>query len=323
MIDFLNDALDCKVENIIEGENDCFNWIRRGVGIIECIPKVKYDKSIMLSAGIHGNETAPIEILNMICQDLFNNKIELRQRILLILGNPFAMKSGVRYLKNDMNRMFCGKYHHLSQDQETYRAAELEKIVVDFFENSIIKTKRYHYDLHTAIRTSLFPTFALLPFQLQAYDEYMLESLNASELDAIVYHSENGATFTHFSSSCCQASSVTLELGKAKPFGQNNLQDFYPIHQVLLNLIANQPLPVRQKSAVQNFKVVGSILKLNDDFKLNLTDAAPNFTEFAPKEIIYSQGGHNIWYDYSTHLLFPNLKVKKGLRAGLVLIKKT
>lgn len=322
MMDLLNFTLDFKIPDNIEGEEKYFKWRWLGIGIIEFTPKVKYNKSIILSAGIHGNETAPIEILNLIYQDLFNNKIELKQRILLILGHPLAIKAGIRYLENDINRMFCGKYHQLTQDQETQRAAQLEQIVLEFYQSSPVGSKRYHYDLHTAIRASLLPTFALLPYQSHSYDKEMLQSLAAAELDAVVYHSENGATFTHFSSSACQAASVTLELGKAQAFGQNNLNDFASIHQVLCDLITHQALPLRKKEKIQSFEVVSSILKQQDDFQLHVTDNAPNFISFAPNHIIYTQAGQAQSFDQEIYILFANPKVKKGLRAGLILIKK-
>lgn len=46
----------------------------------------------MLSAGIHGNETAPIELLNQLVNDLLSGSRTLAVRLLVVLGNPAAMR---------------------------------------------------------------------------------------------------------------------------------------------------------------------------------------------------------------------------------------
>lgn len=304
-----------------EGTIHDFKWQWLAEGILQCMPKQNYTRSIVLSAGIHGNETAPIEILNQICLDLFQGKLKLKQRVLFILGNPLAIQNGVRYVENDLNRMFGDHYRTLRSDQETQRAELLEKLVTTFFQTDEHKSQRYHYDLHTAIRTSLLPTFALLPYQQHPYDEDLLQSLNAADLDALVYHNETGKTFTHFSSEKFQAASATLELGKAKPFGKNDLSQFSAIHRVLNGLLTQQELPTRSKDAISIFKVVKSIIKKSSDFKLNLHENAPNFSHFPAYTVIAIQDKAEDLLNHSVWILFPNKDVKIGLRAGLLLIK--
>lgn len=320
MVDLLALTLAQQPPEQTQGETAGFSWQWLGEGLLQCTPKTAYRKTIVLSAGIHGNETAPIELLAQIIQDVFAGQLALAVRVLFVLGNPAAIRQGVRYLENDMNRMFCGGYQNLIQDQETARAAQLEQAVAAFFEQYQLATQRYHYDLHTAIRASLLPVFALFPYQTQPYDDFLIQSLNAANLDALVYHNAAGKTFTHFSTERFQAASSTLELGKAKPFGENDLAEFASTDQMLRAVLAEQALPIRQKSAIRQFKVVDSILKQSDDFQLNLSADAPNFSTFQQsEEIATQQAGAYIAHDQQVWILFPNPNVKTGLRAGLIL----
>ncbi|EXS30096.1 succinylglutamate desuccinylase [Acinetobacter sp. 742879] len=320
MIDFLGDVLAQHIPTVTQGEQHDFRWEWLAEGVLSFTPKQAYEKAIVLSAGVHGNETAPIELLAQLSQDVFSRVLQLKVKLMLILGNPVAIRSGQRYVENDMNRMFCGAHQQFSETFEAKRVAELEQWVADFFRSCPVQVKRYHYDLHTAIRPSLLPTFALFPYQTHQYDPVMLENLDAAELDALVYHNAVGHTFTQFSSSQFQAASSTLELGHAKPFGQNDLAAFAAINHVLRAVVSEHSLPIRQKQAIQTFQVVDSIIKTEDDFQLNLADSTPNFFVFETGAVIaLQQGKPYVTAPEQVRILFPNTQVKKGLRAGLIL----
>lgn len=320
MVDLLALTLEQRVPVQMQGETVGFTWQWLGEGLLQCTPKTAYRKTMLLSAGIHGNETAPIELLANIINDLFAQRFTLAVRVLFVFGNPEAIRHGVRYLENDMNRMFCGAYQQLARDDETHRAAQLEQCTSEFFQQSQSEAQRYHYDLHTAIRASLLPVFALFPYQTQPYDDFLIQSLNAADLDALVYHNAVGKTFTHFTAERFQAASSTLELGKAKPFGQNDLSEFASTDQMLRAVLAEQILPVRAKHAIRQFKVIDSILKQSDDFQLQLNADAPNFSTFQKGEVIATQQVSNyVAKDQQVWILFPNPNVKTGLRAGLIL----
>jgi succinylglutamate desuccinylase len=320
MVDLLALTLAQRLPGQMQGETAGFTWQWLGEGLLQCTPKTTYRKTMLLSAGIHGIETAPIELLSHIIKDLFAERLTLAVRVLFVLGNPEAIRQGVRYLENDMNRMFCGAYQQLPQDGETERAAQLEQVTAQFFQHSQPNTARYHYDLHTAIRASVLPVFALFPYQPQPYDAFLIQSLQAADLDALVYHKAAGKTFTHFTTEYLQVASSTLELGKAKPFGQNDLAEFSSTDQMLRAVLSEQALPVRKKQTIRQFKVVDSILKQSDDFQLQLSADAPNFSTFQQDDVIATQhAGNYVAHDQQVWILFPNPNVKKGLRAGLIL----
>lgn len=324
MIDFLTLLREAKSAETKQGETPQLHWDWLDEGVLRFSPRQRAETTVVLSAGIHGNETAPIELLAQLCLDLLTGDLSLKVNLLCILGNPLAIRAGVRYVENDMNRMFCGAYQQLEDAIETQRAARLEQLLSEFFK-AYPTTMRYHFDLHTAIRQSYLPTFALLPYQVHAYDEKLLQLVDVAELDALVYHNEAGRTFTHFSSTVFQAASVTLELGKAKAFGENDLSEFFAIDQVLRHFVADEAVGHRHKIPIRRFKVIDSILKTEENFSLNLADDAPNFSTFQQGEVIATQvDEQQHQFDYVAEfelvfILFPNSKVKRGLRAGLLL----
>lgn len=320
MDDFLKLTLSGEQPSQKSGENQILLWEWIAEGIIQFTPRQSYQKAIVLSAGIHGNETAPIEILNQICTDLITGKLHLKEQVLMILGHPEAMRQGVRYLNNDLNRMFCGGRVHLDEDQETQRAFQLENTVSDFFSHQNHDVDFYHYDLHTAIRASLLPTFALLPLKKVPYNTTLLESLNAAQLDAIVSHNCAGKTFTSYTSEQFNAQSCTLELGKAQPFSHNHLEDFEATNVMLRALLSQTDLCPTENNKTKYFSVIENIIKNNHSFKLNIPTNAPNFTSFSQGEILYSQDKQDyIVENEKIWILFPNPDVKVGLRAGLIL----
>lgn len=306
------------VTHTSELPNFSITWLADGV--ISLTPNQTYTKAVIISAGIHGNETAPIEILEQIYQDILGGRLPLTVRLLLIFGNPMAIRSGGRFIDYDINRLFCGGHAQLDPNYETVRASQLEQITSDFFAQSVPTARRYHYDLHTAIRGSILPTFALLPYQTGAYDDELLSALDASDLDAVVYHNAAGRTFTHFTASVLNTASATLELGQAKTFGQNTLTQFDAIDRVLRAVISGESLPNRQKSAMRSFKVIASIIKQDADFVLNLPSTALNFSQFEKGAVIATQTSQNyLAEDATVYVLFPNPNVALGLRAGLLL----
>ena len=100
-------------------------------------------------------------MLAQIIQDLFSGQLALAVRVLFVLGNPAAIRQGVRYLENDMNRMFCGAYQQLAQDGETQRAALLEQVTTQFFSKAS--------QMHNAIIMIYIPRFVNLYFQFLPY----------------------------------------------------------------------------------------------------------------------------------------------------------
>ncbi|HDR9357083.1 TPA: succinylglutamate desuccinylase/aspartoacylase family protein, partial [Burkholderia vietnamiensis] len=80
--------------------------------------------SVLVSAGVHGDETAPIELLSLLVRDLAAGTAALGCRLLVVLGNVPAMRAGKRYLDDDLNRLFGGRHAQLPASREAPRAQQ-------------------------------------------------------------------------------------------------------------------------------------------------------------------------------------------------------
>ncbi|ALQ49766.1 Succinylglutamate desuccinylase (plasmid) [Raoultella ornithinolytica] len=319
---FLEDTLRSTIPQLQRGERQNLHWRWLGEGIMELTPTTGYRESVVISAGIHGNETAPIELLDLILSDLLSGKLALRVRLLVILGNPPAMRAGKRYLSTDMNRMFSGRHKDFTPSYETERTRKLEAVMTAFWStsSSVKGASRFHYDLHTAIKGSHLPRFGLLPFQNRPYHRELLKRLEAADLDALVMHQETGNTFSHFSSEQFLAESCTLELGKANPFGENKLSDFRAIDRVLRAHLGGLPFPHRSLPPVRLFRVDRTLVKHTDDFELGVPSETLNFTQFEKGAVLCRENGSEQRVENDQEwMLFPNPGVQTGMRAGLML----
>lgn len=326
MFDVLAQTLEGTPPANPAGQLPQLDWQWHAQGVLELSPRHPCEKAVVLSAGVHGNETAPIELLNQLVTELLTGARPLNVRLLVVLGNPPSMRANKRYLHADMNRMFGGRHARFEVSDETVRARELEHLLAQFYRSASAAdaTQRFHYDLHTAIRGSLHLRFGLLPFQPRPHSAAMLHWLNQAGLDALVYHRSPGGTFTHFSSEAFQAESCTLELGKALPFGHNDLSQFTQIKLALEALVSDLSLPERRGEPLKHYQVVQDILREQPDFVLNIPADALNFTAYPQGYVLAEQSGKVYRVEYPQEVvLFPNPNVALGLRAGLMLTLRT
>lgn len=295
-------------------------------GIIRFEPNTACDTSLVISCAVHGNETAPIEIVSKIIDDLLAEDQKCSQRVLFILGNPWAMEAGERFVDVNMNRLFCGDWQHQDLNlKEVKRAAKLEAYVANFFaEEPVTVTQRFHYDCHTAIRDSARERFAVYPFVSgRELPQEQKAFLDKADVHTVLLQQAEANTFSSFTSLKQNAQSFTLELGKVRPFGENDLDRFQGIDNALRELIAGEPLPAQPANTVDGFTVHHSIENTSDSWEFFIEDDVANFTEFSPGDLIWRDNNDEYRVgDEPEYIVFPNRHVPVGQRAGLMLRKQ-
>jgi succinylglutamate desuccinylase len=297
-------------------------WLAEGA--LEVRPAEGQDNGmdLLLSAGIHGNETAPIELLDELIHEVARGNLKPRARVLFLFGNPEAIRRGERYLEQDVNRLFNGR-HELSSGREALRACELERLAATFF--SVPGRVRLHYDLHTAIRGSKIEQFALYPFKEgREHSRSELARLGAAGMQAVLLQSKASITFSAYTYEQLGAEAFTLELGKARPFGHNQQVKLDLLETRLRQLIEGNE-PVADASALgglELFNVSREIIKHSDAFRLHLPDDIENFAELAQGYLLAEDLADMRWVveEAGARIIFPNPGVKNGLRAGLLIV---
>jgi len=291
-------------------------------------------KDIVLSSAVHGNETAPIEICSELIKQLILGELHLENRTLFLFGNPPSINIGQRFVEENLNRLFSGG-HSLDQGQgeglinkERHRALLLENTVKDFYENkedgAADNSERFHYDLHTAIRGSKNDKFAVYPFRHnKPWVKEQLQFMLACGVNTILFSNSPTTTFSYFSSNNFGAHAFTVELGKVKPFGENDIENFAGIRASLKSLISGQPLILTEynKDNFSFFEIDQIIDRHHQDFSLHFSDEVENFTDFPIGTIIAIDGNKEIkTQKQGEAIIFPNANVAIGQRALLTVV---
>lgn len=281
--------------------------------------------SVLVSAGVHGDETAPVEIVDAIVSDIARGALPLACRLLVVLGNIDAMRAGRRYIDDDLNRLFCARHAHSATSREVVRAALIEAASARFFDAAAPcgAALRWHLDMHTAIRASVFERFALLPHTGEMPSRAMFNWLAQAHIEAVLLHTEKGATYTQYTAETAGAASCTLELGKVHPFGENDLARFAAADRAVRALISGAP-EEGEAPMPRVFTVVDQITKQSDAFELLLDADVSNFTALDKGTLLARDGAYRYVVEHEeARIVFPNAGVKPGLRAGLIVVETT
>lgn len=277
----------------------------------------KNNYRVVISCGVHGNETAPIEMVEQLFTEIKSGELAVNNELLFIIGNPPAMIQESRFVDENLNRLFSGQ-HTASESKEANRARLIEEHVTRFYQEG--DEGRLHYDLHTAIRGSELEKFAVYPFlHERQWSTAQVAFLERCGLEAILLSSKPAGTFSYFTSNHFGAHSFTIELGKVRKFGDNDMSNFGQAMQGLRDLISGNEHFEDEPSAIQAFSVVEEVIKRSDDFKLHVADDAKNFTVFPKGHLLASDKD----YEYRTQrdgerFVFPIANVPIGQRAMLV-----
>ncbi|GED22378.1 succinylglutamate desuccinylase [Halomonas halmophila] len=290
-----------------------------GPGLLELTPVSAAPEApaVVLSVGIHGNETAPIELLGASLARLEAGLMTLGSPVLVILGNLEAIRAGTRFVATNLNRLF---HRDLADTgMEADRARALMHAVDAFFERHATR-RRLHYDLHTAIRGSQYPRFAVEPYADATTTPEQWQWLAGAAIQAVLHQHTHSWTFSHYSKHYHAAQAFTLELGRALPFGDNGLAPLAPMGRMLDALLAGRSPATAEASRIAFFRVEHELMRHAEDFRLCFDDDTPNFTEFAPGTCLAedAQAGSFTVGETALRVVFPNANVELGARAALL-----
>jgi len=280
--------------------------------------------AVLVSVGVHGDETGPIEMLAHLLEGLSLAPQALAVDLMVCVGNVAAIGAGKRFIDADLNRMFRPVRGTLAAAAEAPRADDMIAATAQFFDGAEGGTSagRWHLDLHTAIRPSFYPTFAVVPDLIaDAPKAALVAWLGQAAIGAVIMNPQSAGTYSYHTAEHHGAAASTVELGRVGTLGQNDLSQFAAVSQALDGLLRGVALaPARAPSHV--FKVAQEIIKLSDDFRMGFDRSTQNFTALPMGAVIASDGDTIYTVKHVEELVvFPNPDVRVGLRAGLMVVR--
>ena len=299
-------------------------WL--GEGVLEVRPAERLDSGLdlLLSAGLHGTDTVPVELLERLLHAIASAALVPRAAVLFVFGNPAALRRGERFVEQDIAVLFNGQ-HAQSSGAEALRAAQLEQHARSFFGRSD-RTRR-HINLHGNARASKFEPFAVYPYAPeQHHTRQSLSDLAAAGVQAVLLQRRPSFTFSAFTYQALDAQAFTLEVNQS-----NSAPDRpWPaqLEAYLTQLIEAGAQPGASPSSQMEpalFRIAREIVKLSDSFRLALSPEVENFTEVSQGTVLAEDLANVRWVveGQNARILFPNPKVHNGLRAGLVVVPDT
>jgi len=275
--------------------------------------------SVLLSVGVHGDETGPIEMVAHAIEALSRAPSSLAVDLMLCVGNIDAIAAGKRFIDADLNRMFRSERGDLAGTFEAGRADTLIDATAAFFDGG--GTQRRHLDLHTAIRGSRYPKFAIVPQLIAApARDALIAWLGLGGIEAVIMNPASAGTYSYWTAERHGAASSTVELGRVGTLGQNDLSQFAAMAAALHGLLRGHTDGAGAAPIV--FDTARSIVKLSDGFRMAFGRETENFTSLKKGEVIATDGEtvYTVQHD-EEFVVFPNPDVRVGLRAGIMVVR--
>jgi succinylglutamate desuccinylase len=276
--------------------------------------------AVLVSVGVHGDETGPIEMVACVLEALSREPEALAIDLMLCVGNIDAIEQGKRFIDADLNRMFRPERGSLAGTAEAARADAMIAATTVFFERA--GPERWHLDLHTAIRPSFYPTFAIVPDLIaDSPKRALLHWMGEAAIGAVIMNPASAGTYSYYSAEHHGAAGTTVELGRIGALGQNDLSQFADARHALDRLLRGQP-PGAARVQPHVFKVARNIIKLSDDFRMTFDRSTQNFTAAPKGTVIATDGATTYVVEHDEEfIVFPNPDVRIGLRAGMMVTR--
>lgn len=341
---FLNDTLNFKL-NAAKGVHSLPNGAKLNIlerGVVEFVPASigLNTKHIIISTGIHGNETAPIELVAQMVEDIISGSLQPLHRCLFIIAHPESTNAETRFIDENLNRLFGemspsplvepaqgDQAKVVQQTVESVIAEALKKYVTDFYEGTTAH-RRWHLDLHCAIRTSQHYTFAVSPHtEHKVRSEELFSFLANSKIEAVLLSNAASSTFSWYSGHVFAAQALTMELGQVAKLGCNDLSRIESFKQGLTDLICDSNSVLKHNdgeglNAIKLYRVNRTINRTQEEFSFTFDNKVANFTAFSMGELIGFDGETLLYADAEGEaVVFPNANVALGQRAALMVVE--
>lgn len=277
---------------------------------------------LLLSVGVHGDETTPIEMLAQQLAVLERGPHALAIDLMVAVGNMAAIAQAKRFIDADLNRMFRIDRGDLANAAEAGRADILMRATAQFFAGP--DADKWHLDLHTAIRPSLYPAFAVVPAIIAGTRrEALLGLLGRAGIEAAILNTKPAGTYSAYSATSFGAASATVELGQIGVLGKNDLGVAAAMADTLDRFMRTGRLELNE-ARPRVFRVVQEVVKHSDAFRMAFSSDTQNFTSLAPGSVIAEDGDmvYRVGMERE-YVVFPNPDVRNGLRAGLMVVAES
>jgi len=275
-------------------------------------PQAASATPLILSCGVHGDETLPVAVLEQLLEDIRLRMFRIQRPCLLIFANAQALANRRRFMKHNMNRLFGASTR--PPGYEGRRVAELEDYCRDFAD---MFGKGWHLDLHSTIKPSLHPSFALQPAGTKDYDTRWLPTLARAKVSALVRQRTPSHTFSHFTANDLGYESFTLECGAV---GSQEVNQSVALGKLVRELLMSPGLTAGNAAPIQEFDVALELIKMDPDFHFLVDESVPNFVSFPAGTPIAVNDGAVVQAPVADcALLFANSNVPVGDRAALLL----
>lgn len=317
---FLFDSLDLEQEmtpgQMTVAGGAVFTLHQRGV--LEVVPEhlSQESKHIIISCGIHGDETAPMEIVDKIINDIQSGFQPIKHRLLFINAHPEATNAHTRFIETNLNRLFDDKAY--PETKELVIAQNLKQIVSDFYQDTP-QHLRWHLDLHCAIRLSKHYSFVVSPkVRHPVRSQELMEFVASAHLEAVMFSNAPSSTFSWFSAENFAAQALTIELGRVAKIGENDLDKLVAFDLALRDLVSDSQAEHLPKKPTM-YRVSRTIVRIHDDFDFLFDDDVQNFTAFKHGEVFGHDGDKPLMAkNEGEAIVFPNRHVEVGQRAALM-----
>jgi succinylglutamate desuccinylase len=248
---------------------------------------------VVMFCGIHGDEVSGIHAIEKLFYDLFGGARRLAQgSLVLARANAQAIRAERRYVKHNMNRMFCDSYSP-EIDQDSYEFRRTQEL------KPLLETCDYFLDFHSA-------PLADQPFivvEQRAVDFYRRLGIPKIMTGWSKFSSGPIGGDTENYANTRGAISATLESGSHFDKASNDIAYRAAVSTLsILSMLDTNELPPSDEDA-EVVEMYSVITKDAEDFRY--AEGATNFKQLRAGEAFAYQNGQPLTVSEESYLLIP------------------